>query len=758
MRSGTFLLNSFFIIICVLSINLASAQGEPQFSWQRAVGASALNRNLALSPDGNLLATPSAGFILMDSSTGNVRSRSGFYTDYGFVGRGPLAFSPDGSMIASGGDYLAQWNVSDGSLQRTAWYARWPTTTVVYASDNEIVAGQTNGNVILVRALDGAVNARYPGHQGAVSALAYDPQRGIIASAGVDRKVLLREESTGRNLATLEGGNGILPGNLAFSPNGDLLACGNSEGTVSIWSLDGNLLRILPGQSPVLAISFSPDSSRLATGLQNGSIVVWDIAGGLTVLSFPAHKGGTNGLVYSLNGAELFSCGADSLVKRWDASNGVLHQLLTSRGGEIAFSPSEQTILACDGNVNLINAEDGSIIRSIGGSRNLHATFIGDGTTVGLAGEDFVDVRRTSDGALLHSVSTYRLSSGRQCAFSPDGKYYARQLQPEGSEIQVIRVTDGHVNYIGARIRYRNLFAIAPNNRFMASIYADRISIEPFASQVLLRSLKNPDGGSCVTVSPDSETIAVGSDRGIITLWRVADGDRIARLQGNREPIRTVAFARDGRTLIAFGGSGGVDVWDVAQQKQTHYYDFSNDQWEASLVPYPDGSGAVYFNSLLRSMRFARSESVAFPTDLRITGGELGSGSVKDLEYLGGFALMEGHISTHNPMVIDLESRVSETYSRLTFGLAIEGDFDLDQMLELYNFRTGAFVLIDARQCPDRYSWSRSRFLFHVPNGSEFVEPNTGRVKARITIRPLVDWAAFISYVYLDQVFWKFEE
>src|SRR5580704_8566269 len=68
-----------------------------------------------------------------------------------------------------------------------------------------------------------------------------------------------------------------LPGRLAFSPDGALLAAG----AVVIDVRSGRVLRVFRGQlSPVTGTAFSPDGALFATGSFDGSIRVWDVADG----------------------------------------------------------------------------------------------------------------------------------------------------------------------------------------------------------------------------------------------------------------------------------------------------------------------------------------------------------------------------------------------------------------------------------------------------------------------------------------------
>jgi WD40 repeat protein len=65
--------------------------------------------------------------------------------------------------------------------------------------------------------------------------------------------------------------------NVAFSPDGRLIACADGYGLIYIWDVTtGELLATLHGHSKAVStISFSPDGRVLASGGLDGVIIIW---------------------------------------------------------------------------------------------------------------------------------------------------------------------------------------------------------------------------------------------------------------------------------------------------------------------------------------------------------------------------------------------------------------------------------------------------------------------------------------------------
>jgi WD40 repeat protein len=180
--------------------------------------------NLALSPEGSLLATRGAkGFLEVHETTGDKPPRR-----FGPVSYVPLslAFSPDGRTLA----------VALGS-----------------------------GMVELFDLIDGGQPDILHGHKGRALDVAFSPDGSLVATASEDQTIRLWDARTARPVLVLEPRQGRQIA-VAFSPDGDRLAT-STDTSLSLWRIMGHRERIdLSENIGGTCLAFHPHKPVVAAG------------------------------------------------------------------------------------------------------------------------------------------------------------------------------------------------------------------------------------------------------------------------------------------------------------------------------------------------------------------------------------------------------------------------------------------------------------------------------------------------------------
>jgi WD40 repeat protein len=111
---------------------------------------------------------------------------------------------------------------------------------------------------------------------------------------------------------------------LAFSPNGSLLAVGNSSGKIVAYetnSWDIKTDRWSAHTARVTCIAWNKEGTHAVSGGLDTNVFVWSVkAPGKRVKASNAHKDGVNGVAWVDGGKKVASTGGDASLKIWDVS------------------------------------------------------------------------------------------------------------------------------------------------------------------------------------------------------------------------------------------------------------------------------------------------------------------------------------------------------------------------------------------------------------------------------------------------------
>jgi WD40 repeat protein len=66
---------------------------------------------------------------------------------------------------------------------------------------------------------------------------------------------------------------------------------------------------------------------------------------------------------------------------------------------------------------------------------------------------------------------------------------------------------------------------------------------------------------TCLTFSPDRNTLAAGHTEGVVHLWSLGANKEIRTLTASRVPITELAFAPDGSLLATGDAAGRLKLW-----------------------------------------------------------------------------------------------------------------------------------------------------------------------------------------------------
>ena len=237
-----------------------------------------------------------------------------------------LAFSPDGSLLATGGlREIILWNTEDGKMVR-----RIPSM----AQRTFALAWHPNGRTIFA-------GGGIPGELGEVRA--FTPEGKLLA-------VLHR------------AGDVVL--DVQLDANATRLAVGDADNLITLYDpTEFSILRQIDNHSDwVMALAFSPDGKHLASASRDRTAKIFELKSGGVISTYGGHQTPVQGVAFRGDGKVVFSTDRAGAIHVWKAG---LADIAGKRFGaekisQISNLGRDQYKLHLHGNALLSHGSDGS--------------------------------------------------------------------------------------------------------------------------------------------------------------------------------------------------------------------------------------------------------------------------------------------------------------------------------------------------------------------------------------------------------------
>jgi WD40 repeat protein len=290
--------------------------------------------SLAFSPDGKLLASCDGDLsyegpiaLLWDAASGKQVATLVGPPGTGGASVDAVTFSPDGTLLAAGGNFLGDstrlWNVADRKLIGPLADSHSIMNSLAFSPDGKIVAGVAHtGNITLWDVATRQIKIGIPDGDGSRNVV-FSPDGKLLASGGPGGEVRLSEASNGRTVHTITDVTGA---DVSFSPDGKTLAVTDYDGTNSlrIWDVaTGRSQAVFDRTEDVVlaSVRFSPDGKTLAAWGLGNIIQLWDVASRRVRAVVLGAADKVNTVVFDRAGTRI-ACGAqDKIIRIWNLTS-----------------------------------------------------------------------------------------------------------------------------------------------------------------------------------------------------------------------------------------------------------------------------------------------------------------------------------------------------------------------------------------------------------------------------------------------------
>jgi RNA polymerase sigma factor (sigma-70 family) len=411
-------------------------------------------RNVAVAPDGGLLAWSHSHFVTLWDIANRKQLHEWRAAPRRYSDRGMLAFSPDGKALA--------------------------------ASDE--------GIVVLRDVVNGKEIRRWDTKEDHVGGMAFSPDGKRLALIGQSRRISIWDTTTGCELGGDDDSRGFVE-QIAFSPDGRTAATAGHDSVIRRWDVatGRQVGRITSPYEHVTALTFTSDGRSLAAGgyemvepFNRGSIRWWDLATGAETGAADLPEGGYPLVMTPVHDLVFASSFKDSHQYVWDAATKrETYQIEPHRRGthDGAFTPDGRRLVTSDAQNRLVVRD-----RDTGKVRAMampipkrgppHVAISPDGRTVAAAASrgDPCGLWEVASGQERRRFQSVVV--GFSLAFSPDGRSLACTSLDDDS-VKVLDVITGaeRARYTGHRGQVRAL-AFSPDGRHVISGSYDTTALE----------------------------------------------------------------------------------------------------------------------------------------------------------------------------------------------------------------------------------------------------------------------------------------
>lgn len=505
-----------------------------------------------------------------------------------------LAFSPDGSMLVSGGqdNVLKVWDLTSDRVEATLRGHASHVRDCVFTPDGKRVLSAGRDQVVKLWQLDTAEQYVLGGQDGATDAVLaahFSPDGRQIVTANRDRSATLWSTSERQPVQHFAEGHDFLASSAIFFASGARLATGAGDGTVRLWDVaTGTQLLQLDDTGRTAALAVSPDGRLIATGSAHTDVVVWDAESGEQVAVLKAHEAAVTALAFSPDGRTLASGDDLGRCRLWT------HDSEDSWSGSHWLRGHSRSVTALefvDGGNRLISASgdntcaqwDVASGQELRESVLTHPDWISD---MAVSADGTKALTSCDDGMLrLWSLAEARVLS--EIESPAEVAFTSVDLSPDARYVMAVSAATGRVHMWDLQSGEE----LKPDEQAAWLVFGDRAG-------VVWAARFNPEGTSVLTLggndarlwdfatreslvrfsphgavadaalSPDGKLLVTGSWDQSAKIWDVATGQAVHKLDGlHRGYVNSVQFSPDGLTILTASDDATARLWDVATGK-----------------------------------------------------------------------------------------------------------------------------------------------------------------------------------------------
>lgn len=455
-----------------------------------------------------------------------------------------LAVSPDGQFFAIGTSHggIRYFNTRTHQVvHRLRGTSSAVTSLALDASGRWLAAGLVDRTVLVFDLwAGGRLTHEFTGHLGGITALAWSPAGGLLASASKDGAVHLHNllAPPQQPPRVLRGHHGGIHA-VTFSTDGRYVATASDDGTARLHFLGLEAPVQLESQSdPIRAAAWTPDGTRMVVATRERVRLLDPTSRGIIyerrhhqerILSLRLHPSEPLMMTAATDGMAIVSRLADGGIAQTFARDDLPAPTGFNAPGiatSADFVPAEAVAAVgyYDGRLGVYRLSDGTRLQLIAAHerevREVHPR-PGSSTVVTIGGDYRLCAWKMPEGTLLKEMQTEE-ASPTTCTFDATGRLLA------------VGFSDGAIR----------LFEAA-------------------TMQELAHQTGHTDDVFAMAFHPDGSRVVSASRDGTVRFWHLGTGRELMSVDAHASGVRAVQFHPEGHAMATAGDDGKVLLWTI---------------------------------------------------------------------------------------------------------------------------------------------------------------------------------------------------
>jgi WD40 repeat protein len=362
-----------------------------------------------------------------------------------------------------------------------------------------------------------------------------------------------------------------------FSPGGDRLATGSSDGWVQVWDLKTRreTARVRPTESVVNYVQFSSDGAWLATAAVNRLGHLYDVSGSPVKLLGTFRDAATLSISPDKSRVAAGYFSSYEAIRIYDPRTYVETPTATSGLGiadgatvsvrkPYARARSGDKVFELDPITGESRSMDGLPGKVLGLPNNAEAWAIVQRTDGTL---EIVDLDSRRSISTLPRELPKDMKPPVVVVQSVDPR--RTFLFPAGKSFDVWDVTAAHLVRHQATLDLPTAAKTSPDGRWLALALANGdLSLWDTASWAERPLIRVGAPVDSVTFSDDGTRLLAGTNNDNAEVWNTVTGQLIGKLVGHSQGVDDAAYSPDGRRIVTASADTTVRIWDAATLRE----------------------------------------------------------------------------------------------------------------------------------------------------------------------------------------------